>query len=101
MTLFLDTPTVILNSCEAIYEAFVKKADHLSERPPTLNFSPMFRLTGGMKIVHCVMMFVHCAITKFLVDAMFLGLGIMNERPGKWQKLRRQLLMVFKEHGVG
>ena len=48
MTLFLGTPTVILNSCEAIYEAFVKKADQLSQRPPVLNYRPIVLLTGGM-----------------------------------------------------
>ena len=47
------------------------------------------------------MMFAYCAISTFLVRIISLGRGVINERDGQWQKLRRQLLMVFKEHGVG
>ena len=53
MTLFLPTPMVILNSCEAIYEAFVKKADQLSQRPPEPDYAPIFLLTGGMNNIKC------------------------------------------------
>lgn len=46
LTLHLDTPLVVLNSTEAIYEGLVKNADHMSLRP--INNNPIFRLTGGM-----------------------------------------------------
>ena len=35
-TLHLDSPNVYLNSAEAVHEAFVKKADSFSNRPPSL-----------------------------------------------------------------
>ena len=45
MTLFIGEPLVVLNSTEAIYEAFVKNADHMSDHSSGNN--PVFILTGG------------------------------------------------------
>ncbi|XP_067947491.1 cytochrome P450 2B4-like [Watersipora subatra] len=75
-TLWLPNPTVILNSSEAIYEAFVNNADGLSNRPPTQD-------TPGVE----------------------LGLGnaggVINSEDGIWQIHRRHLLGVFKAQGIG
>jgi len=62
---------VILNSADAIYEGFVKQADFLSTRPPSI-FMPVIN-----------------------------GKGLVNEADGKWQELRRFSLSIFREHGIG
>lgn len=45
-TLQLQSPLVVLNSAEAVYEGFVKKADYLSQRPRP-PYNPIYTLTGG------------------------------------------------------
>jgi len=73
-----QNPTVILNSPKALHEAFIKNANTLSMRPPqTLERTPL-------------------AVLGY-PDA----LGMIDSADGVWQPLRRHMLSVFRERGVG